>query len=567
MGDIISARLVAEALIDREVEYIFTLSGGHITSIYQYLENSSVKIFDTRHEQAAVFMAEAYGRITKKPGVAMVSAGPGFTNALSAVMNAKLANTPLLLIAGCVGMESIGKLDLQDMCQLPVIEPMVKAAYVCRSPERAYEYVDIAYRTAASGRPGPVYLELPVDILNRRVGDETCKKPHTTIDSRSVDLMKSQKIIAMMEQAKKPVIIAGSGAWYSGVSDELVKFAEGTGAPVLTSSLGRGVISDTHPLCFESSRSIRPGAASFANRNADLVILLGTRVGVHHYFGDIFREDARIIHVDIEPEEIGRNRTVDLPVVSDVSEILKVCNSIIEERGIASYLQKKFKHWIESLKKEGERVKAESQPDWTSKNIPIHPMRLMNEINDCMDGDDDFVIVDGGDTRVWMEMTRTVRKPGHYLDSGLFGCLGAGLPYAIAAKALNPDSRACLVVGDGSVGFNFMEFETALRKQIPVVVVVNNDFGWGMIRHSQKLTIGHAIDTGTLIGNVPYHDMVTTMGGLGIVVERPGEIKPALQRAFQSGKTTCINVVTDPNVISPGSVALAHIGTVRAQEN
>ncbi len=564
MGEIISAQLAAEALIDRGVEYVFTLSGGHITPIYQHLENSPVKMFDTRHEQAAVFMAEAYGRMTKKPGVAMVTAGPGFTNALSAVMNAKLANAPLLLIAGCVGIESTEKLDLQDMYQLPVIEPIVKKAFVCQTPERVYEYVDMAYRTAMSGRPGPVYLELPVDILNKKVKDENCKRPHTIIDSHPVDLLKSQKIIEMMEEAEKPIIIAGSGTWYSGASDKLIKFVENTGVPALTSSLGRGTIPDTHPLCFESSLVIRPGAAFSANMGADLVILLGTRVSLYYLFGDIFKKDAKIIHIDIEPGEIGRNRTIDLPVVSDVAEILKVCNGIIEERGIAGRLQERFKSWVESLKKEEETVKAQSRQNWTSENVPIHPMRLMKEINDFMDRDDDFMVADGGDTQVWMGMTRTARTPGHYLDSGLFGCLGVGLPYANAAKILNPDKRVCLVVGDGSVGFNFMEFETALRKQIPIVVVISNDLGWGMIRHSQELKIGHAIDTGTLIGNVPYHDMVAALGGVGILVEKPEEIRPALEKAFQSGKTACINVLTDPTTISPGSVALANIGAYRA---
>ena len=564
MGEIISAQLAAEALIDRRVDYIFTLSGGHITPIYQHLEHSPVKIFDTRHEQAAVCMAEAFGRMMKKPGVAMVTAGPGFTNALSAVMNAKLSNAPLLLIAGSVAIESTEKLDLQDMFQLPVVEPMVKKAFVCRTPERVYAYVDMAYRAAITGRPGPVYLELPVDILNRKVNDEQCRRQHTTIDSHPVDLFKAQKIVEMMEEAQRPIIIAGSGAWYSGASEELIRFAETMGAPVLTSSLGRGTVPDTHPLCFESSLAIRPGAAASANMGADLVILLGTRVSLYYLFGDIFKKDARVVHVDIEAEEIGRNRTIDLPVFSDINEILKVCNGIVDERGIANRLRDRFSDWVETLRREEETTKVQSLPNWTSENVPIHPMRLMKEINDFMDRDDDFVISDGGDTQVWMGMTRTARIPGHYLDSGLFGCLGVGLPFANAAALLNPGSRVCLVVGDGSVGFNFMEFETALRRDIPIVVVISNDFGWGMIRHSQELRMGHAIDTGTLIGNVPYHDMVTALGGLGMLVERPDDIRPALEEAFQSGRTTCINVLTDPTTISPGSIALANIGALRA---
>ncbi len=187
-------QLVAEALIQKEVDTLFTLSGGHITPIFQYLENAPITLFDTRHEQAAVFMAEAWGRMTRKPGVAMVTAGPGFTNALSAIANARFANTPLVLISGCVGIDCIEKLDLQDMRQLPVIEPMVKKALICHKPERIPEFIDFAFRTAGSGRPGPVYLELPVDVLNASVSSGTIKKPHTIIESRSVDLDKVEQI-------------------------------------------------------------------------------------------------------------------------------------------------------------------------------------------------------------------------------------------------------------------------------------------------------------------------------------------------------------------------------------
>ncbi|MGD2186003.1 MAG: thiamine pyrophosphate-binding protein, partial [Desulfobacterales bacterium] len=211
MGMISGGQLVAEALIQKEVETIFTLSGGHITPIYQYLENSPITLFDTRHEQAAVFMAEAWGRMTRKPGVAMVTAGPGFTNALSAIANARFANTPLVLISGCVGIDCIEKLDLQDMRQLPVIEPMVKKALICHKPERIPEFIDFAFRTAISGRPGPVYLELPVDVLNASVSSDNIKKPHTVIESHPVDLDKVEQILSMLEEATQPVIIAGSG--------------------------------------------------------------------------------------------------------------------------------------------------------------------------------------------------------------------------------------------------------------------------------------------------------------------------------------------------------------------
>jgi acetolactate synthase-1/2/3 large subunit len=557
-------QLAAEALLERNVDCIFTLSGGHITPIYQYLENSKVEIFDTRHEQAAVFMAEAWGRLTRKPGVAMVTAGPGFTNALSAVANARFANSPLLLISGCVGIDCVEKLDLQDMRQAPVIEPMVKKALVCHKVERIPEFVDLAYRTAYSGRPGPVYLELPVDVLNASVQPDAVKKPYTHIESHPVDLEKAEQILAMIQKATRPIVIAGSGAWYSDCGRELVEFVENTGIPAFTSALGRGTIPDSHALCFESSLAIRPGAALVANTGADLVIFLGARMSLYYIFGDLFSPEAKIIQVDIEPEEIGRNRSIDVAVVSDVREMLKACNRIIRENNIGSDLIKRFGEWVASLHQADQDGKSQAAPDWESDNVPIHPLRLAKEIDDFMNKDDDIVVGDGGDTQVWMGITRTARSPGHYLDSGLYGCLGVGLPYANAAKFLNPDKRVCLVIGDGSVGFNFMEFETAIRKKLPIVVVISNDLGWGMIRHSQELRIGHAIEDGTFIGRVDYHKLVEALGGKGICVEKPSEIKPALAEAFESGKTTCINVLTDPTTVSPGSVALANLGSYKA---
>jgi acetolactate synthase-1/2/3 large subunit len=560
MNTVSGGQLAAEALVKKKVDYIFTLSGGHITPIYQYLEDSTVSLFDTRHEQAAVFMAEAWGRMTRRPGVAMVTAGPGFTNALSAVANARFANTPLVLISGCVGIDCIEKLDLQDMRQAPVIEPMVKKALICHKAERIPEFIDFAFRSAAGGRPGPVYLELPVDVLNASVESDSVKKPHTIIESAPVDLKKATEILAMIENATKPVIIAGSGTWYADGGNELVEFIEKTGVPAFTSSLGRGTISDHHPLCFESSIPIRPGASLVANTGADLVILLGNRVSLYYIFGDLFHPQSKIIQVDIEPEEIGRNRSVDLAVVSDIKELLKACNRIIDEKKLSQTLRQRFVDWVASLEHADRDAKSQARADWESENIPIHPLRLVHEINEFMNREEDIVVADGGDTQVWMGITRTVTKPDHYLDAGLYGCLGLGLPYANAAKLLNPDKRVCLIIGDGSVGFNFMEFETAIRKHLPIVVVINNDLGWGMIRHSQELRIGHAIENGTHLGKVDYHKLVAALGGKGICVENPSDIQPALAEAFASGKTSCINVMTDPTKVSPGSVALANLG-------
>ena len=288
--------------------------------------------------------------------------------------------------------------------------------------------------------------------------------------------------------------------------------------PLFTALFGRGILSDRHPLCFEGSIAVRPGACFAAYIETDLIIVLGTRISLYYLFGDIFNPAAKIAQVDISPEEIGRNRTVDLPILSDIKGFLIACNEIVREKNIAEELKERFSPWIAKVIQAHKDGKASSENDWTSDHIPIHPLRLAREVDQFMSRETDFVVADGGDTTTWMEMTRTLEAPGKYLDYGLFGSLAVGLPYANAAKLLYPESRVCLVTGDGSVGFNFMEFETAIRKSLPIVVVISNDLGWGMIRHSQELRIGHAIEGGTYIGKVDYHKMVEAIGGKGFFV-------------------------------------------------
>ncbi|HON80061.1 MAG TPA: thiamine pyrophosphate-binding protein [Spirochaetota bacterium] len=565
MDKVIGGQLAAEALIEKGVKTIFTISGGHITPIYQFLENTSVKLFATRHEQAAVFMAEAQARMTRKPAVAMVTAGPGFTNALSGIASARLSNAPIVLIAGCVGLETTEKLDLQDMTQLPVISPMVKKALVCHNVERIPEFVDMAFRYASNGRPGPVYLELPCDVLNAAADMTKVKKYGSIVESKSVDTVATGKMIDMISAAERPIIIAGSGAWYSDAGEELTKFIEKTGTPIFTLNAGRGVVPDSHPYCFESSLAIRPGASLIANISSDLVIFLGSRLSLYYIFGDIFPATAKFIQVDIQAEEIGRNRKVDLGIVADVKSTVQEMNRIVDEKKLGDTLKAQFAPWIETIKKADVDGKAQAQPMWDHAEVPIHPLRLAKEINEFMNREDDIVVADGGDTATWMGMTRTVNKAGHYLDYGIYGCLAVGLPYANAAKYFNKDKRVLLVIGDGSVGFNFMEFHTAIRNNLPIVVVVANDTLWGMIAHSQTLRLGHAIKDGTELGEVHYEKLVEALGGFGAFVDKPEDIKPALEAAFASGKTACINVMVDPSVISPGSVALANLGGYKAE--
>jgi len=561
MATLTGGQILAEAMLDRGIEHIFTLCGESINPVYRHLINTPVKFYDTRHEQSAVFMAEACGRLIRKPGIALVTAGPGFTNSLSAVANAYMANAPLVLISGSAGLMSIEKMDIQDMRQSPMIEPVVKKAFVCHKTERIAEFFDMAYRTAISGRPGPVYLEVPVDVLKSEVDSKLVKRPHTCVVSRPVDKQSVGELIYMLDQSQKPLFIAGSGCWYADAADDLKSLVERTGIPIFTAMSGRGVISDIHPLCFGASSSIRPGAALFAMINCDLAVLLGTRMNIFTLFGDLFQKATRIVQVDIHGDEIGRNRTVDLAVVSDVRGFLEAGNRLLQTTAKGEDLSNRFSGWVAELKTQAEISRTKANEHWFSDAVPIHPMRLCHEVNQFMDREDDIVVGDGGDTQIWMSMTRTARRPGHMLEAGMFGCLGVGLPYANTAKLLNPEKRVCLVVGDGSIGFNFMEFESSIRNHTPIVAVISNDRGWGMIRHSQEITMGQAIDAVTWIGSVPYHRLVESLGGKGYYIEKAEDIRPALADAFASGMTCCLNVMTDPTTISPGSVALANLGS------
>lgn len=549
----------ARALVDHGVDTIFTLSGGHLNPIYAHLENTAVRLFDTRHEQAAVWMAEAYGRFTRRPGVAMVTAGPGFTNALTPIASAAMAGTPLVLIAGSVGINMAEKLDLQDMRQAPVIEPMVKRALVCQLPSRIPEFVDLAFREARSGRPGPVYLELPVDVLNARP-DGPLEVEVSPVDARPVDISKIAELHRLLGEAERPMLIAGSGAWYSDAGDALTRLVETAGSPIFTSANGRGVVSDLHPMCFGGSIAIRPGASAFAGMMTDLVVLLGSRLNLFSLFGGVFNPDATIVQVDIRAEEIGRNRAVDLPVVGDIRASADELSRVIEREGTAAELKSRFAPWVTALRDEDAKSRAEADAQWTCPDTPIHPMRLAREVDDFLDRDDDMLVTDGGDATTWIGMTRTIRRAGHYLDYGLFGSLGGGVPYANAAKFLYPDRRVALLTGDGSLGFNFMEFERAITRQLPIVVVVSNDLGWGMIRHSQEVKLGRSIESVVELGAIRYDRFVESMGGEGFLVEKPDDIRPTLEAAFASGKTCLINVMTDPTTVSPGSIALANVG-------
>ncbi len=556
MASIHGGQMVVNAFGKEGVKKVFSIGGGHISPIYDAIIDSDVSLEHVRHEQAAVFMAEAWGRLAGRPGVALVTAGPGFTNTITGVANARMANSPVVLISGSVATDKVGKLDLQELPQIEVITPLVKWAERVVDPERITDAVHEAFHHARTGNPGPVYLEIPANILGSSMDENSIQTsgPRPLLrPAGAPDLI--EKAVRLLTGAKKPVLIAGSGVWFARAMDDLKAFVERSGIPAFTTSMGKGAIPDDHSMCFGPAFGVRPGASLAAMLQMDVALLLGTRISYLFAHGKIFNPAAKIVQVTIDPEEIGRNRPVEVGIVGDAGEVLKQ----LIQAAKGALKPDAYKDWRDQLEKAHNLGRAAFKKQLESDQVPIHPVRLCRELDDFL-CEDDILAVDGGDTQVWMGMTRTYRRAGATLESGLFGCMGVGIPYAVSAKMAFPEKKVALIIGDGSLGFNFFEITTAMRVGLPIVVVVNNDQSWGMVRHSQQLRFGKDRTIGVELGKIPYHEMIRSLGGHGEEVTKPDEIRPALKRAFDSGKPALLNVMTEMEIISPGSYALAAIG-------
>lgn len=556
MAEMHGGELVVRQLEREGIELIFTLSGGHTSHVYEACDRHGIRILDVRHEAAAAHMAEAYGRLRRRPGVCVVTAGPGFTNCLTGVQNAKMAGSPLVVIAGRAGITQEHRLALQDMNQLDIIRPMTKWASTVHQIERIPELLATAFRHAMEGQPGPTYLEIPLELMAGAAdaNDATLWDGHQRLRRATCDVGAVEESLELLRRAERPVIIAGSGAHYAHAGPALAALVERTHLPLFTINAGRGVVPDGHPDCYGHALSFAIGASAVGIASADVVLLLGSRLSMYLNYGrpPMMQPDCRIIQVDIAPAEIGRNRDVSLGVTGDARSFCERALEVIERKSMRFSLDT----WRRALTEDLPKIHANQDKFLTSDAIPIHPLRLCAEIDHLL-GDGGIVVVDGGDTQAWMPMVRRVTRPGSYLDSGLFGCLGVGLPFAIAAKALHPDETVLLFNGDGSMGFNFMEFNTAIRHGLPIIVVVNNDLAWGMIKHGNELSFGKDHRQGSELGLIRYDRMAMALGGYGELIRDPADIRGALERARERNVPACINVVTDTTAISPGTTGLS----------
>jgi acetolactate synthase I/II/III large subunit len=554
MARINGGEMLVRALERENVHEIFALHGGHLDAIFKACREHDFRVIDTRHEQAAAHMADGWARTTGRPGVAMVTAGPGVTDAVTGVANAYLDAIPMVLIGGRSPLLDDELLPLQGgIDQVALMRPITKWARSVVHTARIPEYVAMAFRQAVSGRPGPVFLELPIDVLFARAEEEGVVFPQNYRPKAPAGPSRAalDQTLQWINDAERPAILAGGGVWFAQAARELADFAELAHVPVLANAKARGSISEEHPLCFGAFGAIHPAAhARRGGKSADLVILLGTRIGLATGGrNSIIPNDARVIQVDIEPEEIGRGRNIDLGIVADCGEFLR--QAIETGRGI------KFsghEAWIEQLT----AMRAGQRQRWEEAmkvERPIHPARMAREVAQALETDA-IVAADGGETAAWIANAFKARQPGSFLSHGYLGCLGIGIPFALAAKVAHPQKQVLCVIGDGSVGLNFSEFDTAVRHNLPVTVVVNNDMQWGMSKHGQVLAWGPGNTIATELGVVHYERAAQGLGAHAEFVEQASEIAPALRRALNSGRAACVNIMTDPEVIEPGTLAM-----------
>lgn len=537
MGLIHGGWLVARTLKKEGVEVVFTLSGGHIAAIYDGCVREGIRVVDTRHEQAAVHAAEGWAKCTRTPGVALLTAGPGVTDGVTGVANAYLAGSPVLVIGGAAPLSLWDRGALQEMNQIDLLRPISKWARTVHETSRLAEYTASAFRQMMNGKPGPVFLEMPMDVLNNFADTDTLFDPGEPANYRAggrtaPDPALVEKAAALLAKAQRPVIMAGSAVWWCDAAEQLRELAERIQAPVFLNGAGRGCLPPTHPLFFTASRRK-------ALENADTILAIGTRMDfrLNHGQPPLIPAAAQVIWFDLAGEDIGVNRGAAVGLVGDVGMSMQQLT--------AATRQLNQEEWLAYVRTEERRGLERDSAALNSDEVPIHPMRLCREIRDFID-DDTTVIGDGGDIVSYGGRVINVARPGYWLDSGPMGCLGTGTGYAMAAQLARPGKKVLILHGDGAFGLNGMEFESMVRQKLPVVSVIGNDGAWGQIKHPQKAIVGHAT-AAELAPGIRYDRMVEALGGYGELVERPQDIRPALERAFASGLPACVNVLIDPN--------------------
>ena len=525
-------KLAARALKEAGVECIFTLSGGHVMAIYDGCIDEGIQVIDVRHEQAAVHAADAWSRVNPgKIGVAVLTAGPGVTDGVTGVANAWRANSPILVIGGQGPFANLRRGSLQEMDHVSLMKPITKWADACYDTSRIAEYISIAIRHAVSGMPGPAFLEIPMDVFQGAVEGEFAVPKISTerpkVAPPAADVEAAADLIA---GAKQPVLLAGTSIKWCQASNELNALIDHLDLPSFVNGMGRGQIPYDSPNLFTQVRKD-------AMTRCDVFILAGSVLDFRLRFGQTIPADAKIVQFEVDGTLVGHNRSADAALVGDLGVSLAHLKTRLEEKAPSL----KFTEWRDSLRKSEEELQAKFETQLNSNEVPIDPLRLCREIRDFVDSDT-ILIGDGGDIVAQASNVVPVMREGAWMDPGPLGTLGVGMPFALAAQIANPGKKVLIIYGDGSFGFNGMEYDTAVRFNLPIVGIVGNDAAWGQMLRPQVAVFGEERKVATLLNYTRYDKIVEAMGGHGEYVEEPDQIRPALERAFASGKPALVNV-------------------------
>ncbi len=540
-------RIVAKALKSRGVSHLFTLSGGHLFSIYDGCRAEGIEIVDVRHEQSAVFAAEGFAKATRNLGVAALTAGPGVTNGISAIAGAQANCSPVCVLGGRAPELRWGSGSLQEIDHLPFVSPLVKSAETVKEPGRIGARTAAALDLALAAPYGPTFIDYPLDVVFTE-GD-------AEIPSRSAVAVGPaegvEEAAALLAAAERPAIMAGSGLYWGRGEEQLRALAEALGIPVFLNGLGRGCLPADHELAFSRARGAGLGGA-------DVALVIGVPLDFRLGFGASIAEGAKLIRLDAAPNALTANRAPEVDLVGDVAASLAaILSSAAPSPGISRQGNSggRTTAWLEQLRGIEQEKRAAEQDELNDSRSPLHPVRIYKELGEVLERDA-IVIGDGGDFVSYAGRFIETYQPGCWMDPGPFGCLGAGPGQAIGAKLAQPDRQVCLLLGDGAFGFAGMEFDTMARHGLPVVGVMGNNGIWALEHHPMKFLYGYSV-AAELRPETPYEEMVEALGCDGILVRDPGELRPALERAFASGRPTLVNVFTDPEVVYPRKSNLA----------
>ena len=525
--------LFGQALARQGVDTMFYIMGGPINEALLAAMAQGVRGIDVRHEQAAAMMAHAYARVRARPGVCLGASGPGTLNLTTGLANALIDCAPVVAFGGASPLSAFQTGAFQEIDQLAIMKPVTKYADRVHETRRIPEYVDMAFRQAMAGKPGPVFLDLPGDLLYQQVDESKVywpPAPSAQLRARPVapaELI--AQLVARLGQARRPVILSGSGVLWSQASEALQAFVDASGIPFYTTPQGRGVIPEDHPGFYAQARST-------AFKEADFVLVVGTRLNFvfGHGMPPRFAADAVFARIDIDPAEACSQR-VDIGIPGDARAVLQQLTQAI--RG--QITPATFSAWRSTLGAIEKQRAPAAEAKLATDQLPIHPLRLCKEVRDFIDRDT-ILCVDGQEILNYARQSIPSYRPGHRLNSGPFGTMGVGLPFGLGAKAASPSSKVVVLHGDGSFGLNAMELDTAVRHKLPVLVVISLNGGWTADPDQSK--------PGRNLGYTRFDQMAQALGCHGEYVDRPEDIRSALERAAAAvamGQTAVVNVVTD----------------------